>query len=136
MPVGFGSHHWRALAPDGSPRFVTVDDLQAGFQAGPDTDAAFAALERAFRTAAWLRDDAELEFVVAPIRDDDGAVIRRVSDRYAVTVSPFVVGETRAWGPYESADEQIGRASCRERVEIAAVAGSVEKKNERNGADE
>jgi spectinomycin phosphotransferase len=106
LPVGFGSHHWRALHPDGSPRFVTVDDLEAGFQAGTNTDTAFDGLVRAYQTAAWLRDNAELEFVVAPLRDEDGAVIRRVSDRYAVTVSPFVVGETKAWGPYESADER------------------------------
>src|SRR5262245_15961118 len=112
MPVGFGSHHWRVVNADGSLRFVTVDDLEAGFQAGTDTDTAFVGLERAFETAAWLRDEADLEFVVAPLRDDDGAVIRRVSDRYAVTVSPFVVGEAKTWGPYESAEErrEVGRA--------------------------
>lgn len=102
LPVGFGSHHWRALDSRGALRFVSVDDLKAGFQAGPDTDSAFAALDRAFRTAAVLRHEAELEFVVAPLLDGEGQVIRRVSDRYAVTVSPFVEGETSTWGPYES----------------------------------
>jgi spectinomycin phosphotransferase len=111
MPVGFGSHHWRAVGSGGAQWFVTADDLEAGFQAGQDTNAAFAALDRAYRTASWLRDEAELEFVVAPLRDADGIVIRHLGDRYAVTVSPFVVGESSAWGPYESADDRrdLGR---------------------------
>lgn len=106
LPVGFGSHHWRTVDSRGVRRFVTVDDLQASFQASPDTNVVFDALDRAFRTACWLRDEAQLEFVVAPLRDDDGIVIRRLSDRYAVTVSPFIVGESSGWGPYESADDR------------------------------
>lgn len=106
LPVGFGSHHWRAIRSDGELRFVSVDDLEAGFQAGSDTDSAFAALERAFRTAASLREDAELDFVVAPLFDEDGAIIRRLSDRYAVTVSPFVVGASSSFGPYELEDRR------------------------------
>jgi spectinomycin phosphotransferase len=106
LPVGFGSHHWSAVDARGARRFVTVDDLEAGFQAGPDTDSAFSALDRAFRTAAALRDEAELDFVVAPLSDGEGVVIRRLSDRYAVTVSPFIDGDTSTWGPYESADDR------------------------------
>jgi spectinomycin phosphotransferase len=106
LPLGFGSHHWRAADAHGAEQFVTVDDLEAGFQASPDTDVAFAALERAFSTAAFLRDEAALEFVVAPLRDDDGAVIRRLSRRYSVTVSPFVVGESSEWGAWESAADR------------------------------
>jgi spectinomycin phosphotransferase len=106
LPVGFGSHHWRADDARGTRRFVTVDDLEAGFQAGPDTDSAFAALARAFRTAVALRDEAKLDFVVAPLADEEGHVIRRVSDRYAVTVSPLIEGETSSWGSYESLDDR------------------------------
>ena len=97
LAVGFGSHHWRAVDAGGTRRFVTVDDLEADFRAEPDTDSAFAALDQAFRTAAVLRDDATLDFVVAPLFDRDWAVIRRLSHRYAVTVSPFIDG-TRARG--------------------------------------
>lgn len=106
MPVGFGSHHWQAIDSDGLQRFVTVDDLQAGFQAGSDTGAAFAVLERALGTAAWLRNEAELEFVVAPLADAEGIVVRRLSDRYAVSVFPLIAGETSPWGPYESAGDR------------------------------
>lgn len=106
LPVGFGSHHWRADDSRGTRRFVSVDDLEAGFQAGPDTDSAFAALDRAYRTAAVLRDEAGLDFVVAPLPDDEGRIIRRLSDRYAVTSSPFVEGESSGFGQYESLDDR------------------------------
>jgi spectinomycin phosphotransferase len=106
LPVGFGSHHWRAVDSGGGPRFVTIDDLKASFQGDPDTDAVFDALDRAYRTASWLHGEAALEFVVAPLHDGDGILIRRLSERYAVTVSPFVVGKPSAWGPYESADDR------------------------------
>jgi hypothetical protein len=107
LPVGFGSHHWRAVDSRGVRRFVTVDDLHAGFQAGSDADAAFATLDRAFRTAAWLRDDAGLDFVVAPLHDGEGAIVRRLLNaRYAVTVLPLIAGDSSTWGPYESADDR------------------------------
>ncbi len=106
LPIGFGSHHWRAVDSRGVRRFVTVDDLEAAFQAGPNTDSAFAALTRAFRTAAALRDEAELDFVVAPLPDREGVVIRRLTDRYAVTLSPFIEGQSSTWGPYESPDDR------------------------------
>jgi spectinomycin phosphotransferase len=119
LPLGFGSHHWRAFDSRGVQWFVTVDDLQAPFQAGEDADGAFAALDRAFRTASWLSDEAELEFVVAPLHDDDGIVIRRLSDRYAVTVSPFIFGESSVWGPYESADERRDMGRILGRLHVA-----------------
>jgi spectinomycin phosphotransferase len=119
LPVGFGSHHWRAVDSDGQRRFVTVDDLQAGFQAGPDADAAFTALERAYRTAAALREQAGLEFIVAPLVDGEGAVIYRLTDRYALTVSPFVEGESTAYGRYESADDRRRMATVVGRLHAA-----------------
>jgi len=102
--VGFGSHHWRACE-----WFITVDDLAAGHQAS-DPDASFSALERAYQTAAALRHGAALDFVVAPLPDSDGAIIRRLSDRYAVTVFPFIDGQSSEWGPYETNDER--RTMC------------------------
>jgi spectinomycin phosphotransferase len=106
LPVGFGSHHWLADGADGTRHFVSVDDLEAGFQAGPDADGTFGALARAFGTAAALKEDAGLEFVVAPIRDRDDAVIRRLAPRYALRVMPFVAGTSTLFGRYESAEER------------------------------
>jgi hypothetical protein len=106
LAVGFGSHHWRAVDSRGTRSFVTVDDLEAGTRTTPDPDSALAALNRAFRTAALLRDDAALEFVLAPHFDREGEIIRRVSHRYAITVSPLVDGESREYGPYEEPDDR------------------------------
>jgi len=106
LAVGFGSHHWSAVDSRGTHRFVTVDDLEADFRDSTDADSAFADLDRAFRTAVALRDDAGLEFVVAPLVDRDGAVIRRVDHRYAMTVFPFIDGESSDWGPYEDPDDR------------------------------
>jgi spectinomycin phosphotransferase len=88
LPVGFGSHHWEASDALGDRRFVTVDRLTQA-RLGPDANAAFAALERAFRTATLLRDAAGLEFVVGPLAGRGEAVTHRVGD-YAVTVFPFL----------------------------------------------
>ena len=106
LAVGFGSHHWRAVDARGTHRFVTVDDLEADFRDAADNDSAFADLDRAFRTAAALRDDAGLEFVVAPLVDRDGTIIRRLDHRYAMTVLPFIEGESSDWGPYEDPDDR------------------------------
>jgi len=113
LPVGFGSHHWRA-----GDTFVTVDDLAAGFQAGDDEDEAFAALERAYGTASALRD-VGLEFVLAPVADDEGTSIRRLTERYAVSVTPFVDGTSTSWGAYESKDERRRVAALVGRLHVA-----------------
>ena len=105
-PVGFGSHHWLAVDDGGTHRFVSVDDLEAGFQPGPDADGSFDALARAFGAAALLRGHAGLEFVVAPLLDRDGAVIRRLAPRYAVRVMPFVDATSQLFGEYETANER------------------------------
>ena len=92
-PVGFGSHHWAAVGADGSRWFVSADDLRTGPHAGDDPDAALAARDRAFRTAAALRD-AGLEFVLAPIPSAGGPALRWIDGRYAIRVEPFVDGAT------------------------------------------
>jgi spectinomycin phosphotransferase len=106
VPVGFGSHHWHARDEQGQLRFVTVDDLDAGFQPGPDADAAFAGLDRALRTAVALREEGGLEFVVAPLVGDSAAVVHRLSERYAVSVFPFIEGESSPFGRYQSLDDR------------------------------
>lgn len=98
LPVGFGSHHWLAADAHGRRLFVSVDDLEAPFQAGPGSAIAFAALARAFRTAVALRERAHLPFVAAPIPDRAGEVLVQLTSRYAVRVEPFVDGEAGAYG--------------------------------------
>src|SRR5437762_4887142 len=74
--VGFGSHHWLAVARNGDARFVTVDDLRKNPHATADgtTNAAFARLDRAFRASRALAVNGGLDFVVAPLTDAGGDV--------------------------------------------------------------
>jgi hypothetical protein len=84
-PVGFGSHHWM-----GGGHFVTVDDA---------TDAED--LEAALRTACALRDEAALEFVVAPLPAQNGALVVPVADQWVMHVYDRldVVGDP-TFGPH------------------------------------
>jgi spectinomycin phosphotransferase len=102
LPVGFGSHHWEAVSADRSRWFVSADDLRAG----RDPDERFAALDRAFRTAAMLRVMAGLEFVQAPLPSGDGVVVHRLDARYTIRVEPFVVGTAVGSGDYERPHER------------------------------
>jgi spectinomycin phosphotransferase len=103
VPEGGGGHHWKLTGEDGRPRFVTVDDLDdKDWIAGP-REAVFEGLRRALSTAAALRHQAGLEFVVAPVAARDGDVVRRLDDRYAVSVFPFLAGRSYPFGPYPDA---------------------------------
>ncbi|WP_230858848.1 phosphotransferase [Actinoplanes aureus] len=90
LPVGAGSFHWAV-----ADRFVKVDDL--GFD-GPD--AAFDRLRRSLETALALR----LDFVLAPIPAAGGEVVRRLTDRYAVSVFPLLHGVSGEFAPHPPAD--------------------------------
>jgi spectinomycin phosphotransferase len=98
LAVGAGSHHYRVVDTDGRNWFVTVDQLLVKLfgMMGPtyaawlevDLDAAFDALDRAFRAAFVLRSSG-LEFVHAPVSRANGEVVHRIGD-YAVSVFPFI----------------------------------------------
>ncbi|MBB4907119.1 phosphotransferase [Actinophytocola algeriensis] len=80
QPVGFGSHHWTA-----GDHFVTVDE-------DPD----FRQLEASLRSAA------DVPVAVAPLFTRDGEPLVRAG-RFAVTVYPFVAGESFEWGEFRDA---------------------------------
>ncbi|MGI8486061.1 MAG: phosphotransferase enzyme family protein [Thermomicrobiales bacterium] len=105
-PVGFGSHHWLAEAPDGQCWFVTVDDHHKGrFEFPPETS--FDALDRAMRTAVSLRD-LGLDFVVAPIPDHDGNVLHRLGDSdYSLVLFPFMEGKSGDYGKFASSNDRF-----------------------------
>ena len=92
LPVGAGSHQWSV---DGT-WFVKVDAVRA--------EPAFDALRRSLRTALALRRDAGLDFVLAPIPDSGGHVVRRLNPRYAMTVYPLLSGVSGEFGPHPPAD--------------------------------
>lgn len=91
LPVGFGSHHWRAVDRAGRTLFLTIDDLHAKLAGIDDTHSAvFERLSRAFATARTLRDGAGLHFVVAPLAASDGTLLQRLTDRYSLAVFPML----------------------------------------------
>lgn len=91
-PVGFGDHHWIAAGDAGRKWFVTVADLNLKDACDPQT--ALRKLRGAMDTAAALRDEEHLDFVVAPLRSAGGETVHRLGPRYALSVFPFVDGET------------------------------------------
>jgi len=123
LPVGFGSHHWEAVGADGSRWFVSADDLGAAHHAGLAPDDVFEVLNRAFRTAAALRADAGLEFVLAPIPSEGGTVLHRMDPRYAIRVEPFVDGAAEDLGDFDGPEERRRMGTMLGRLHAAA--GSV-----------
>jgi len=103
VPEGGGSHHWKLIGDDGRPRFVTVDDLDDKDWLGDTRGAVFEGLGRALGTAAALRYGVGLQFVVAPIAARDGELLRRLDERYTVSVFPFLSGRSYPFGPYTDA---------------------------------
>lgn len=86
LPVGYGSHHWRIDDAGGGRWFASVDLLDDA-----DPSASFGRLEAALTVAVRARD-AGLTFPVAPIRSNDGDVLRSLSTRYALALYPHVSG--------------------------------------------
>jgi spectinomycin phosphotransferase len=103
VPQGAGSYHWKLTAEDGRSYFVTVDDLDSKDWIGTIRDSVFDGLGRAFSTAAALRDEAGLEFVVAPIAARDGGFLRRLDDQYSLSVFRYLAGRSYGFGRYPDA---------------------------------
>jgi len=100
VPEGAGSYHWKLTDADGLPHFVTVDDLDDKDWFGHLRESVFDGLRCALSTAAALRDEAGLPFVVAPLPARDGEPLRRVDGRYTVSVFPFLAGRSHPFGAY------------------------------------
>jgi spectinomycin phosphotransferase len=84
LPVGFGAHHWRAADRSGNAYFLALHDL------GAETEAEFDKLTRALQTADWLQTAGELEFVVGPLRNRAGRVVRQYAEAQALAVYPWL----------------------------------------------
>ena len=84
MPIGAGSHHWRAAR-----FFVTVDDLRDKPFLGRDPETVYARLRDALEGAFALRENG-LEFVIAPLAGHNGNVVCRLGKRYAIALYPYL----------------------------------------------
>jgi len=100
LPQGGGSHHWKVADVTGGEFFVTVDDLDQRDWLGHTREEVLDGARRALATVAALRADAGLRFVVAPLAGAEGALVRRVGLRYAVSVYQFLAGTSYPFGPY------------------------------------
>ncbi|MEL6981056.1 MAG: phosphotransferase, partial [Actinomycetota bacterium] len=90
-PVGFGSHHWRAVGSSGR-WFLTVDDLDLRLAHPSDSrSTARGRLVAALSTAVSLRSRG-CDFVVAPVPSRAGAVIESIGDHYVLAAYPHVEG--------------------------------------------
>jgi Ser/Thr protein kinase RdoA (MazF antagonist) len=96
LPVGAGSYHWSVTDSQGGAWFVKVDDV--------GRDDGFDQLARSFETALTLRRDAGLDFVLAPVPAGDGAVLQRLSSRYALSVFPMIAGSAGHFGAHRRED--------------------------------
>jgi spectinomycin phosphotransferase/16S rRNA (guanine(1405)-N(7))-methyltransferase len=99
-PLGFGAHHWEVIDPAGGCWFATVDDLEVARRSGDEThDAVFTRLRRALDTARALRDTGAA-FVLAPMPTAGGEQVVRIAGRYALSLYPYVDGESFDFGGY------------------------------------
>jgi len=98
-PLGFGSYHWR-VRRGGHRWFATADDLAARrWDAAEPLPLVARRLTSALAGSRRLRD-AGLEFVVAPLPQPSGELVRALGDRYVLALYPFVDGVTPQDGAY------------------------------------
>jgi spectinomycin phosphotransferase len=91
-PVGFGAHHWRA-STDSGDLFLSLHELDLVGRGGSDRAVNFMLLERTLSTAKWLSRLAGLEFVVGPLQDRSGQVIRSLANRFVLSVYGWLDAE-------------------------------------------
>jgi hypothetical protein len=101
LPVGAGSYHWSVADRNGIVWFVKVDDLRVGESTPLDV---FYGLRQSLTTALSLHREAGLGFIVTPIPATDGALLRRPTPRYALSVFPMVDGNAGEFGPHGRED--------------------------------
>jgi spectinomycin phosphotransferase len=111
-PVGAGSYHWVAEAGGRPGWFVKCDVVSA--------DGAFERLRATFETAAALRADG-LEFVVAPVADRSGALLRPILPGWAMSIFPYLEGDPIGDGPWPEAPARTAAAGLVGRLHAAPV---------------
>jgi spectinomycin phosphotransferase len=105
-PVGFGSYHWK-VATNTDRWFVTVDDLIVRRRDPDESDGeSLGRLSAALATARAL-SDAGSPHVVPPRPSTSGHIVEALDDRFAISVYPYVDGESHSFGSYRSRDDRL-----------------------------
>ena len=112
VPEGGGSHHWALDDPAAGRRFITVDDLTQKPWTNQHGNGVYGGLRSALSTAATLRDQSGLRFVVAP---------------YTVSVFPFVAGAAFPFGRFARSRRVIASASAAGRSLRASCCGLTDR---------
>ena len=88
LPVGFGDHHWAAVA--GELRFfITLRDLRLDGKAD-DQRHVIQALDRTFQAVRRLKEMAGLPFIVPAIPSNSDATIVATASRFALSVYGWI----------------------------------------------
>jgi len=119
LAVGFGSHHWSVTDRDERRWFGTVDEHRHGASSIAD-------LRGAFATASALHRAAGLSFVVAPIADSLGDIIRVLGGgAFTVAVTPWLDAAPLS---------ESGRVPAEDRSEVLRMLGQLHRATPHIGA--
>jgi spectinomycin phosphotransferase len=126
-PVGFGSHHWVASEADGPRWFVTADRLDPrGNWLGSTAEEVKGAIEAAAHTTKDLADSG-YEFVVAPLPDRTGRLVREVLPGWVLVVLPYLQGWSTPDGPWDDPAERAQIAGILGRLHAATPPGALQR---------
>lgn len=115
-PVGFGGHHWIASDAGGPRWFVTANHLDPrGSWLGPTDAHTRAGIEASVRVTSELSDRG-YPFVVTPLPDRTGQLVRGLLPRWMVQVLPYLHGWSTPDGAWEDPTE---------RTQIAGILGQL-----------
>jgi spectinomycin phosphotransferase len=116
-PVGFGSHHWIASDRAGPRWFVTADRLDRDDQVS---------IEAALGATKELADDG-YEFVVAPLPDRAGRLVREVLPGWTMAVLPYLQGWSTADGAWDDPAERAQIARILGRLHTAPAPEALQR---------
>ena len=100
---------------------MTADDLESKPWLGAGADDTFAGLRQAFDTAARLREQAGLEFVLSPLRTRDGEAALRLDRRYALSLTPYREGRSGSFYERPSGAELVALVAMLARLHAATA---------------
>ena len=119
LPVGAGSHHWRAVDADGVAWFLTVDDVRTKPWLGDDVTVAARRLDAALGVPLQLREREGID-VVAPVPARGGRPTLTLDDAVVLSVTPWMDGTA---APFSTSWRGDGRDDVLDQLARVHVVG-------------